>query len=188
MKNILSSGGKLFLICAVAALLLGGVDTITAPVIKERKILELKKALAALTPDAEAGEASEVTGNAVIKTSYPVLKENETAGYILELIGVGYGDIMKILARFDPDGTIKAVKLMDNLETPGLGKKAEGPSYMNKFIGTGGVSRPVPVRKDRLERKDADAVTGATITFLGIAKALREGASFIRKGEAKNAP
>jgi electron transport complex protein RnfG len=103
-------------------------------------------------------------------------------GSLLELIGSGYGGDLKILARYDRTGEIRAVKLMEDEETPGLGKKAESPAYMDKFIGTGAAGNPVPVRKDMLPTSEADAITGATITFLGVSKALAEGARFARQG------
>ena len=182
MKNVVVVGLKLFGICAVAAVTLGGINAITEPVIIQRKIMELQQALDELTPDAETGEAAAVADNPLIVKRYPVEKEGESAGMLLELEGSGYGGEMKILARYDRDGTIRAVRLMDNTETPGLGKKAANPAYMEKFIGTGSADDPVPVRKDMLKSGDADAVTGATITFLGISKALAEGARYAAAG------
>jgi electron transport complex protein RnfG len=140
--------------------------------------MELQQALDELTPDAETGEAVAVPENPVVVQRYPVIKDGESAGLLLELEGSGYGGEMKILARYDQDGTIRAVKLMDNSETPGLGKKAENPAYMEKFLGTGTPENPVPVRKDMLASDEADAITGATITYLGVSKALAEGARY----------
>jgi electron transport complex protein RnfG len=180
MRDVAIVGVKLFAICAVAALTLGGINAITEPVIIQRKIMELRQALAELTPDSQTGEAVVVEESPGIAKRYPVVKDGEDAGMILELQGSGYGGEMKILARYDEDGTIGAVKLMDNSETPGLGKKAENPAYMDKFIGTGSADDPVPVRKDMLASADADAVTGATITFLGVANALAEGAEYVK--------
>jgi electron transport complex protein RnfG len=120
----------------------------------------------------------DVPESTVVVTRYPVIKEGQSTGMLLELEGSGYSGEMKILARYEEDGTIRAVRLMDNTETPGLGKKAENPAYMEKFLGTGSAATPVPVRKDMLQTGDADAVTGATITFLGISKALAEGAEY----------
>ena len=182
MKNVVVVGLKLFAICAVAAVTLGGINAITEPVIIQRKIMELQQALDELTPDAETGAAAAVPDNPVIVRRYPVTKEGKSAGMLLELQGSGYGGDMKILARYDEDGTIRAAKRMDDTETPGLGKKAENPAYMEKFIGTGSQDNPVPVRKDMLKSADADAVTGATITFLGISKALAEGAEYAAAG------
>jgi electron transport complex protein RnfG len=162
----------------VAALTLGGINAITEPVIIQRRIMELQQALDELTPDAETGEAIAVTENPVVVQRYPVQKEGREAGLLLELEGSGYGGEMKILARYDQEGIIRAVRLMDNGETPGLGKKAENPTYMEKFVGTGSEDTPVPVRKDMLPPGEADAITGATITFLGISKALAEGREY----------
>jgi electron transport complex protein RnfG len=178
MKNVVIIGVKLFAVCAVAALTLGGINAITEPVIIQRKIMELQKALDELTPDAETQEAVEVPDNPVIVKRYPVTKGGERVGMLLELEGSGYGGEMKILVRYDEDGSIRAVKLMDNTETPGLGKKAENPAYMEKFLGTGSSANPVPVRKAMLNSGDADAITGATITYLGVSKALAEGAKY----------
>ena len=182
MKAVAVIGLKLFAICAVAALTLGGINAITEPVIIQRRIMELQQALDELTPDAQTGEAFEVPGNPVIVKRYPVSVEGQSAGMLLELEGSGYGGEMKILARYDQDGTIRAVKLMDNSETPGLGKKAENPAYMEKFVNTGASGNPVPVRKDMLAPEEADSITGATITYLGVSKALAEGARYAAAG------
>jgi electron transport complex protein RnfG len=182
MKTILITGLKLFVICAVAAIALGAVNSITEPRIAQYKIEQLRQALAELTPGAQTGEAEKVAVSPTVLTRYPVLQNGEEVGSLLELIGGGYGGDLKILARYDRTGEIRAVKLMEDEETPGLGKKAESPAYMDKFIGTGAAGNPVPVRKDMLPTSEADAITGATITFLGVSKALAEGARFARQG------
>lgn len=112
---------------------------------------------------------------------YPVEQNGRIVGYALDILGSGYGGDMKIIAGYNPDGSIRKVKLLDNSETPGLGKKAELEGYMNKFIGTG-AEIPVPVIKNMLKnQKDIDAITGATITFMAIADALRAGSDFVKK-------
>ena len=182
MKDVVVVGLKLFAICAVAALTLGGINAVTEPVIIQRRAMELQQALDELTPDAQTGEAVEVPDRQVIVKRYPVSKEGQNVGMLLELVGSGYGGEMKILVRYDQDGTIRAVKLMDNSETPGLGKKAENPAYMEKFVNTGNPENPVPVRKDVLPPEQADSITGATITYLGVSKALAEGARYAAAG------
>ena len=185
MKNILVIAGKLFLICAIAAVVLGFVNAMTEPAIRDRKARELKEALESLIPEGKPEKPVVVKNNSVVKAYYPVMKNGKTFAYILDLRGNGYGGELKILAAFKKNGEIISVKLMDNEETPGLGKKAEKPDYMKKFIGTGG-KKPVPVRKDMLSRKDADAVTGASITFMGIANALEAGSKFMKQFGGKS--
>jgi electron transport complex protein RnfG len=182
MRTILTTGLKLFVICAVAALALGAVNSVTAPRIAQYKVEQLRQALAELAPGAVVGDGVDVPTNAAVLRSYPVLKEGKQVGQILELVGAGYGGEMRILARYDRQGAVEAARLMEDQETPGLGKKAESPSYMEKFIGTGSPEKPVPVRKSMLAPAQAEAVTGATITFLGVAKALAEGSAFVQQG------
>jgi electron transport complex protein RnfG len=178
MKQIFTAGGKLFLICAVAALTLAGVNAVTEPVIRERGEADLKQTLSALSPEAAGASVVPVAEEGIVRAYYPLTGSGR---FILELVGSGYGGDMKILALLEGDGTILDVRLMDNLETPGLGKKAELPAYMLKFKDSGGPERPVPVRKDMLPAAEADAITGATITFVGIAKALERGSEFTRE-------
>jgi electron transport complex protein RnfG len=84
---------------------------------------------------------------------------------------------MTMLAGYTIEGEVIGVQLLDNAETPGLGKKAEEPGYMDKFIGTGADSS-IPTRKSDLAPAQADAVSGSTITFSGIANALVDGSQF----------
>jgi len=186
MKSIVTIGSKLALICAVAAIVLGLVNSVTEPAIEQNRKDELQRALNSVVSDGTVGEELTADDNPGIEGYYPVTGgDKKNTGYALKLIGIGYGGDMNILSYYGTDGEVKSVVLMENSETPGLGKMAEKNEYMAKFIGTGG-SKPVPVRKDQLPQAEADAITGATITFMGIAKALDNGASFVKTlGEEK---
>ena len=70
-------------------------------------------------------EAVAVEESSVVRTYYTVSQGQTASGYILDLEGAGYGGEMSIFASYAPDGEIRAARLLDNLETPGLGKKAE---------------------------------------------------------------
>lgn len=175
MTATMEKAGKLALICAISAILLGFVNSMTEPAIAERKAAELKAALSALLEKGSPGAREELLDAGSLTARYPV---EGAGGWILESIGKGYGGDMKILASYDDQGTILDVVLMDNAETPGLGKKAEKPEYMDKFRGTGGSAVPVPVAKDALDAPDS--VSGATITFVGIALPLQEGSDYVQ--------
>jgi hypothetical protein len=54
---------KLFLICAVAAVILGLINTFTEPVIRQRKVLELEQALARLTPPGARADRGWMAGD-----------------------------------------------------------------------------------------------------------------------------
>ena len=178
MKQTIITGGKLAIICACAAIVLGFINALTEPVIAQNKREELQRALARVAGNQAIGERSPAEGAGTVQGYYPV----DGDGYILELLGLGYGGDMQILAGFRRSGEVFSVVLMENQETPGLGKKAEDPEYMDKFIGRGG-DEPIPTRKDELPQETADAISGATITFNGIAKALDEGREFVQTME-----
>ena len=204
-SGIIITGLKLCVICAVAAVCLGAINGITEPQIIARRLQEEKDALTYLVPNGKTGERVSVEKEETVRAFYPVQQEGSLFGYVLDLQAMGYGGEMKILAAFRTDGVIHSSRLLDNLETPGLGKRAESPEYMNMFRGRGSSDKPVPTSKEMLKtgepqtRSDkktelnfktwflggeaaggADAVTGATITFLGVAEALAEGSNHVR--------
>ncbi|WP_020612804.1 FMN-binding protein [Sediminispirochaeta bajacaliforniensis] len=186
MNNpIVKIGGRLALICAVAALVLGAVNALTEPQIARIKAEKLKAALETVSGGRKTGEAVAVDNDSVVDRYYPVYgDDDQIAGYVCRLLGNGYGGTIVILGGYDLKGTVLAAKMMDNEETPGLGKEAEKASYMEKYVGTGG-DKPVPVRKSMLTTEQSDSVTGASITFMGVGKALQEGSRFVVSLEGK---
>ncbi len=180
-ETLTGIGLRLAVICTVAALVLALVNMVTAPVIEANRARALQEALERLVGDAPVGERRDVSEqeSEAVRGYYPVDRGSE--GYVLELVGNGYGGDMQILAGFRPDGELFAAILMANTETPGLGKEAERPGYMEKFVGYGD-DDPVPTRISQLEPEEADSVSGATLTFIGIARALEAGSSFVTSG------
>lgn len=179
MNEVVGVGGKLALICAVAAIALGLVNSVTAPAIVRVKEEQLAAALDKVRGTAEAGEERIVDDDPVVRAYYQLTKNGANRGYIVKFIGMGYGGDMELLASIAPSGEILAVTLMDNLETPGLGKEAEKPEYMEKFIGTGS-DREVPLFKQQLTQAEADSISGASITFMGLAQALTEASEYVK--------
>ena len=181
MKNIVIIGLKLTVICAVAALCLGFINAVTLPKIEKNKAIVLKEALSAVNKSGTPGKEVFVEGNKTVLSYYPVsVAGGEISSYILTLKGEGYGGDLKILANFEKSGKLIACVLMDNQETPGLGKEAENSSYMTKFVGKGD-DAPIPIKKAQLSSADADAIGGATITFAGLGNALAHGSDYVKK-------
>jgi len=179
MKTIISVAIRLAVICLVAAGVLGYVNGVTAPQIAASKAQAELNALSVINKAGTVGDKVEGDGG-MVNYYYPVTDNGKVTNYILSLKSMGYGGDLKILANFKANGEIIDARLMEDAETPGLGKKAEDPAYMKKFQGTG-ADKPVPVKKTMLGAADADAVTGATITFTGLSKALEYGSEFAKK-------
>lgn len=177
---MLKIGSKLALICAVSAFLLGIVNMITEPQIAKFRAEKLKAALEEVSPGGTIGELTEAD-DAVVMSYYLTEDSGRATGYILNLLGSGYGGNLTILASFTPSGEVYGVVLMQNEETPGLGKEAEKSVYMEKYLGFTGSD--IPSMKSQLPQAEADGISGATITFAGIGKALAAGSEFVMKKE-----
>lgn len=183
MKNIIIIGLKLMAICAVSALVLSLVNGVTAPKIAELKKGAEKDALMVVVSEGVPGDEVAVDNDPSISSYIPVTSDNgATISYVVKLIGAGYAGDMVILANYNVNGSVLSSILLDNLETPGLGKEAEKPEYMEKFKGTGGEGeKPVPQKRADLDTADADTIGGVTVTFVGIANALADGSNFVKE-------
>lgn len=203
---------RLTLICAVAALILGVVNIVTEPLINERKVLEKEMALKTLSDGDNVGDVQypadssdlhtnlmaslveqgvigaddDLDEKELITSIYPVDTMGTVTKYILQIEGSGYGGKMIFLAVFNIDGSFVKAKLMENNETPGLGKKAEDPLYYNMYLGRGTEADPIPVSKRALSDSDGEAISGSTITFNGISIALALGSEYVKLLGGKN--
>jgi electron transport complex protein RnfG len=176
MTEMIKTGSKLALICAVAAFCLGAVNSITEPQIAAFRAAKLAAALERVSPGGVIGEEA-VAEDAVVMSYYKTEKDGDLTGYILNLKGEGYGGDLIILASYTPDGIVLDSVLMDHDETPGLGKEAEKDSYMQRYLGFAG--KDVPYFKRQLSQDDADSISGATITFTGVGKTLSAGSNYV---------
>lgn len=178
MKEVIRIGGKLAAICAVAAISLGIVNAVTEPIIIAARETRLKEALSELSLGMSVGEYAESLNQNGITGYYPLSGIDGVDAYIIKVTGAGYAGDMEILTAISIEGEVLSAVLMDHSETPGLGKEAENASYMEMYIGTGKDS-VIPSSKRHLSPKDSDAVTGASITFIAIGKALNEASKFV---------
>jgi Na+-translocating ferredoxin:NAD+ oxidoreductase subunit G len=141
-------GLRLFLICTVAALGLGLVNEITEPRIAAQRAANRQQVVETLVDKGRAG--APVAGRGGVEVYYAVVEGDAVLGYVLALNGTGYGGDLRLLAAYGTDGALRQARLVEDNETPGLGKKAENAEYMAMFTGTGGARTPVPVSKEML--------------------------------------
>lgn len=179
MKKNMKYAFILLSICAVCAFLLALTNSVTSPVIAKQDETSRLQALEAVSNGFAIGEQQMVEGNAFVTSVIPLSEGSNTMGYILQLKTAGYGGEMKVVASFKTSGEVMEAHLLSHSETPGLGKNAEKDGYMDKFKGTG-TSNPVPTNKTMLDAVDAQAVSGASVTFSGIAKALAAGSAYVK--------
>ncbi|MBN2653421.1 MAG: FMN-binding protein [Spirochaetales bacterium] len=105
--------------------------------------------------------------------------ESQIVGCVLELRGRGYNGNLQIFCSYDIAGEVLLATLGQNDETAGIGKKAEEDGYMDMFIGSGN-SKLVPVSKTMLPSEEANAISGATITFVGVSQVIAYGSELVK--------
>lgn len=179
MKKFIKTALILGLICAVSSVLLALLNKVTAPKIEEYEKSKVMSALESVSCGYQIGAQTIIIDNEFITDSYTLSDNGKKVGYILQLTSNGYGGKLILSAGYSLNGEILAVKLVSDSETPGVGKKAENEGYMDKFIGKGSIN-PVPTSKDMLSESEALTVSGASITFGGISKALSAGSEYVK--------
>ena len=185
MKKNLKYALILLSICGVCAFALGYTNAITRPVIEKQELENKMKALNEVSNGWDIEEQLAVNDNSFVSYYLELKDSGELKGYIVGLKGAGYGGQLTLVASYTVKGEMLFAKMLTNSETPGLGKKSEAKGYMDKFKGTG-AEKPVPTNKSMLSADDAAAVSGASVTFAAIGKALAGGSEYVKSlGGAK---
>ena len=149
----------LFLITAVVAGLLAGVNAITKPIIENLNAAKLQESLEAVLPGGgEPVDFPAVDVGVPISTVYK--GEN---GYAVEVLPSGFDNTITMMVGVDFEGNVLGISIVSHTETAGLGavaaaKTSAGEAFRSQFAGRSG---QVAVSKDGGE---LDAITGATIT------------------------
>ena len=147
----------LLLITAVVAVVLAGVNTITAPRIAAINEQKTQAAIEAVLPGGGA-EIPVTDDSGLVVTVY----EGEN-GYAVEVAPAGFGGAVDMMVGVDPEGNILGISIISQTETAGLGAVAAastsaGEAFRDQFVGMSGT---IAVAKDG---GTVDAITGATIT------------------------
>ena len=149
----------LFVICAVVAAALAGVNSVTKPIIDNLNAEKTQKAIEAVLPGGfdEQLQNFDDQGGLVSKVY------KGANGYALEVLPSGFDNTITMMVGVDFDGKVLGISVVSHTETAGLGAVAaentsKGEAFRNQFVGKSG---SVAVSKDGGE---LDAITGATIT------------------------
>ena len=163
MKQILRLVLTLFLICALVAAALAGVNSITkdriASIAEEknqaamRQVLPDGKNLQAITFNDESG---------IVKEVYAPDGEIASGQFAVKVTPSGFGGEMVLMVGIE-DNKVSGISVVSHAETPSLGAVAasdnsKGTAFRQQFVGMSGT---LAVNKDGGQ---VDAITSATIT------------------------
>lgn len=179
MRDILKLGGILMLYALIAGSALAFVNGKTLPLITENKTIEETRARSEVLPGMDGGfELRNAEGPFPYWVGYRDAGKTETGGYIFVARGTGYSSVIESMVGVDTNGTIVAVRILSQQETPGLGAKIQevrrsetAPWFPRQFAGKT-VSDDIKVKKDG---GDIDAITGATISSRTVTDSINRG-------------
>lgn len=164
--SIFKVGINLTLACLLAGAVIAGTYALTAPVAAKSKIAQDNKARQGLVADAQ--DFKEVAGH---EGWYAAMKNGQVIAYVVPAESKGYGGAINMLAAVSADGKVIDYAILKFNETPGLGDKADKPTFRQRFAGkTADELEVVKVPSD----KNIQALTGATITSRAVTKGIKE--------------
>ena len=160
---VLRLAGTLFLIAAVVAVALAGVNSVTAPAIAELNAQKTQEAISAVLPGGFDSEITDFTdASGIVSKIY-----QGANGYAVEVGPGGFDNTITMMVGIDNEGKVLGISIVSHTETAGLGAVAAagtpaGIAFRDQFVGASG---SVSVTKDG---GTMDAITGATITSRAI--------------------
>jgi len=165
MKEMIKYGATLAFICIIAAGLLAGVNVLTKSKIISQALAEEEASLREVLPEAVSFEPVK-SGDAVLY--YKALDaEGKLMGAAFKASGKGYSSIIETMVGMLKDGTITAIKVISQNETPGLGARVTEPAFTGQF-------------KNILDLSGVSAITGATISSKAVMGSIEKKAREIR--------
>lgn len=182
MKDIARPALILLIITAVAAALLGVVESVTEEPIRIATENTQNAAMKASLPDAETFEPVEAdfTGTTITTVSVGKDASGNEVGYVITANPSGFGGAVPTTVGIGSDGVITGIKVTTPSETPGLGARATEPEFQDQFKGMSG---ELKVNKDGGQ---VQAITSATITSRAVTSGVNEALTwFEANGGAK---
>ena len=163
--KILKLGLILFTVTAITGLILGVVYEITAGPIKQTQERLKNEALAAALPEADSFEPLEIAEGAspLVHEVQRCADHGEDAGYCITVVPKGYAGPIEIVVGIASGGKLRAIRILNQSETPGLGAKAAEPPFTGQFENKD-VPRLSVVKTSPSEPGQIQAISGATIT------------------------
>ncbi|MFL0196515.1 RnfABCDGE type electron transport complex subunit G [Clostridium sp. WILCCON 0269] len=158
---------NLTITCFIAGIIIAVVYYITAPVAAQKQVEIKNQTMKALVSN--ANNFKTVNGK---KDWYAAQQGSKTIAYVVPAESKGYGGAITMLVAVTPDGKVIGFSIVSHNETPGLGANASKPSFSSQFKGK--VADDLTVVKDKSNKKNIQAMTGATITSRAVTKGVKE--------------
>jgi len=170
----------LTLFACISGVVLSLVYLFSAPLIEANMLREQKNSIFLVVPGAQDYEEKEAGG-----IMYFECKDTSSTviGYALPAKGNGYQGVIKMMIGLTPDlSQITGIKILEQVETPGLGGRIGESAFQDQFKGI--KTQPiVGYIKNKKPEKDTDiqAVTGATISSRSVVSIVNRSITALRE-------
>ena len=160
MKKFVAESWLVVTMGVVFACLLAGTQITLSERISVNKQRALNQAVAEVVPNLERSEELEIDGNRVFKCFDA---NDELTGWAVQASGTGFVDKITLVVGLSADGPeITGLKVIEDLETPGLGNKIEG-EWAYQYQGLDATRGLTVVKGSRsAANNEIQAITGAT--------------------------
>lgn len=153
---------KLFIISAVAALVLAATNKLTAPIITERQEKEFKESFTQAYPDGKDFKSVEKDVNEFIEEVIEVSDGSSPVGYVFKGIAKGgYGGDISYIIGVNNDGIVQGFKALKHSETQGYGSRMEDDEFVNGVKDVD-ISKGVTYGPGNKEAGEIQQMSGAT--------------------------
>jgi len=160
VKKFVEESWLVLIMGIVFALLLAGAQTTMSERIRENRQKALNEAIAEVVPNTVSTEQMEIDGHVVFKCFGA---DKNLQGWAIQATGTGFVDKITLVVGLTLDvEKITGVKVIENLETPGLGNKIVG-EWADQYKGLN-AQPSIRVRRSGADPSlnQIDAITGAT--------------------------
>ena len=165
---------SLLIVALCCALTLSVIYYNTAPKIEQQKKIMLERSLNSVL---SAHRYEKYENGTVYFEAYD--KEGIVSGWCLALKGKGYGGDINLLVGVDSSKNITGVKVLEHMETPGLGSQISEVKYgqteaafLSQFKGK--MLDDIKLIKGET-KSNIQAITGATVSSRAVVDAVRQG-------------
>ncbi len=169
VMEVIKVSAILFAITAVAAAILAGVNSVTAPKIAENEREAQVLAMKTVLPEASSFEILEadVDENSTVVEIYT----GGGAGFAIKAEPSGYGGKISMIVGIDSELTVTGIEIISQSETAGLGAKCTTDEFKSQFVGK---AEALEVVKNNAMGNQIDAISSATVTSKAVVKGVND--------------
>jgi len=173
--EIIRLGLILFVITAIAGLILGGAHAITKVSIENQIIAENNNAMKETLPKADSfKKLNIIIKDKIVKEINQGFAGTTLVGYTIKVASKGYNGNLELVVGISISGKVEGMKIIAQNETPGLGANSVKPKFSSQFKGKALTPELKVVKASSSNPNEIDAITGATITSKAVTLGVNE--------------